>query len=327
MAVLIRTRDVPSARRYDAWREIVCDTLGPLDFRADPDVPLRGQIDAGRLGELGVGMVQTSTPHSVHRTPGLIRGGSPELYRVLLPLAGSLHLVQDGMTTKLTKGELAIYDFTRPYEIAYDEAVRLAVFSLPRELLAVPAHLNAVAMATDGGAAALAAPLLARVATDLETYELASAARLAGVVTDLIVTTVAERAGQPGGDAQARTVMVAIHAFIEANLGDPGLDPATVAAANHVSLRQLHRLFAAEQTGVAAWIRHRRLERIRRDLSDPVHYATSVSTIAARWGLVDSAHFSRLFSRTYGTPPMEYRRGKSIGWHADTSHAPALSAN
>jgi hypothetical protein len=47
MAILIRTRDVPSAQRHDTWRSIVCDTLGPLDMRSDPDTPLRGEIEAG----------------------------------------------------------------------------------------------------------------------------------------------------------------------------------------------------------------------------------------------------------------------------------------
>lgn len=308
MAVLIRTRDVPAEQRYDAWRAIVCDTLGPLDFRSDPDVPLRGQIDAGLLGGLGVGRVQTSTPHSVHRTPGLIRRDSPELYRVLLPLSGSLHLVQDGRVTRLSKGELAVYDFTRPYELAYDSAVHLAVFSLPHALLAVPAHLNATPISTTDGTAALAAPLLSRVALDLETYQPDSAARLSGVVMDLLAATFAERAQLPPGEAQARTQLLVIHAFIEAHLGDPGLDPATIAAAHHVSLRHLHRLFAAYNSSVATWIRHRRLERCRRDLADPAMHATTVSTIAARWGLLDSAHFSRLFRTTYGMPPAEYRR-------------------
>ena len=29
MAILIRTSDVPPAQRHDAWRSVVCDTLGP----------------------------------------------------------------------------------------------------------------------------------------------------------------------------------------------------------------------------------------------------------------------------------------------------------
>jgi AraC-binding-like domain len=84
MAILIRTSDVPEAHRLDAWRAIVADTLGPLDFRIAEDVPLEGEIAARPLGSVTVGRVLTSTPHSVHRTPRLIRRDSPELYRVVL---------------------------------------------------------------------------------------------------------------------------------------------------------------------------------------------------------------------------------------------------
>lgn len=107
MAVLIRTCDVPGAYRYDAWRSIVCDTLGPLDFRSDPDVPLSGEIEAGHLGPVNVGRVQTSTPHSVHRTPGLIRRGSAELYRVVLAMSGNPRLRQDGRAARVPRNKAA----------------------------------------------------------------------------------------------------------------------------------------------------------------------------------------------------------------------------
>jgi len=64
MAILIRTSDVPPGELRDAWRAVVCDTLGPLDFRSDPAIPLRGEIAAGQLGPVNVGRVETSTPHS-----------------------------------------------------------------------------------------------------------------------------------------------------------------------------------------------------------------------------------------------------------------------
>ena len=140
MAILIRTSDVPPAQRHDAWRSVVCDTLGPLDFRSDPDTPLRGEIAAGQLGPVSVGRVKTSTPHSVYRTPGLIRRDSPELYRVALAMSGQACLLQDGRAARLRPGEFAIYDFTRPYELAYDSGVQLAVFSFPRETLALPIY-------------------------------------------------------------------------------------------------------------------------------------------------------------------------------------------
>jgi AraC-like DNA-binding protein len=259
--------------------------------------------------------VQTSTPHSVHRTRGLIRRDSPELYRVVLAMSGSPLLVQDGRSARLSRGEFAIYDFTRPYELTYDSAVQLAVFSFPRESLALPldsvGRITAVPIAADGGTGALAAPLLRRVTLDLETYQPASAARLSTVVMDLLTAAVAERveaAGSVPAQSRERTLLLCVHAFIEAHLGEIDLAPGIVAAAHHVSVRHLHRLFETQQTTVAGWIRHRRLERCRKDLADPAQYAVPVSAVAARWGLPDSAHFSRLFRRTYGLPPAEYRR-------------------
>jgi AraC-binding-like domain len=230
MAVLIRTSDVPPAQRYDAWRSVVCDTLGPLDFRSDPDVPLSGEIEAGQLGPVNVGRVQTSTPHSVHRTLGLIRRGGSELYRVVLAMSGDLRLEQDGRAAQLRPGEFAIYDFARPYELAYDSAVQLAVFGFPRDLLALPpdstSRLTAVPIAADQGTGALASPLLRRVVLDLETYRPASAARLCTVVMDLVTTAIAERADQAQAlpaESRERTLLLRVHAFIEQHLGEAEL--------------------------------------------------------------------------------------------------------
>ena len=302
MAVLIRTSDVPPAHRHEAWRSIVCDTLGPLDFRSDPDVPLSGVIEAGHLGPVNVGRVQTSTPHSVHRTPGLIRRGSAELYRVVLAMSGNPRLEQDGRTAQLRPGEFAIYDFARPYELAYDSAVQLAVFGFPRDLLALPpdsagtAHRGSdlcrsgrrrsgVALASPGGPGP----------GDLPAGQCGPAVHGDDGPGDRRRRR-ARRAGRRRCqiESRERILLLRIHAFIEQHLGEADLSPGLVAAAHHVSVRYLHRLFEAQDTTVAAWIRRRRLERCRRDLADPALGAVPVSTVAARWGLPDPAHFSRV---------------------------------
>jgi AraC-like DNA-binding protein len=314
VATLIRTSDLPAKRRHDAWLEVVCDTLGLLDVWIDRDAPLEGEIEVGQVGSVGVGRVQTTTRHSVHRTAGLIRRDSTQAYRVVLPLTGRLSLAQDGRATRLEPGELAVYDFARPYDLSYDSAVRLAVFSFPHEALALPAGalagVTAVPITPDDGAAALAGPLLHRVALDHESYQPVSAGRLATVMTDLVTTAIAERIEQAGAltpDAQDRTLLLRVNAFIEEHLDEVDLSPRVVAAAHHVSLRHLHRLFEAQDVTVAAWIRQRRLERCRAELADASLRSLPVSAVGARWGLPDSAHFSRLFRRTYGVSPTDYR--------------------
>jgi AraC-like DNA-binding protein len=312
---LIRTEDVPPERRREAWRQVVCDTLGPLDFRMDPDAPLSGEIEAGQLGVVRVGKIRTETPHSVHRTPGLIRRDSPENYRMVLAVAGTHRLVQDDRVALLRPGELAIYDFGRPYELDYRSAVQLAVFTFPRALLPfgvdTVAALTATPMAGDHGTGAILPSLLRRVAADLESFPPASAARLSTVVLDVITAVISERTDQDNAltpQAQRRTLLLRIHSFIEQHLADPDLSPALIAAAHHISSRYLHRLFALDNTTVSGWIRQRRLERCRKDLTDPFLLTLPVSAIAARRGLPDPAHFSRLFRGAYGLPPADYRR-------------------
>ncbi|MFI0452706.1 helix-turn-helix domain-containing protein [Actinomadura sp. 6N118] len=75
-----------------------------------------------------------------------------------------------------------------------------------------------------------------------------------------------------------------------------------VAAAHHISVRLLHKLFTDQEMTVADFIRHRRLERCRQDLRDPTLRNRPISSIGARHGLVNPAHFSRLFRDAYGVP-------------------------
>lgn len=296
----------------------MCETLGPLEMRIDPDRPLEGEIEVGSVGDISVGRVSTAIAHSVHRTAALVRREeSPDLHRVVLAVSGSLRVAQDGRVAVLGPGQLAVYDFARPYDLGYDDAVELAVFSFPRGSLALPsddlARLVAMPIGGTAGTGALASSLLRRVACEHETYPAASAARLSTVMADLVAAALAERMDLLDAmpvEAQERTLLLQVRAFVERHLGDVDLDPATIAGAHHISVRNLHRLFEDQSTTVAAWVRQRRLERCRADLADPACRDRSISDIGARWGLPDPAHFSRLFRRTYGWSPRDYRRDR-----------------
>ncbi|MBO0882368.1 MAG: helix-turn-helix domain-containing protein, partial [Mycobacterium sp.] len=93
--------------------------------------------------------------------------------------------------------------------------------------------------------------------------------------------------------------------YIDDHLGDPTLNPATIAAAHAVSVRTLYSAVQGLGMTLAAYVRDRRLARCYDDLmlgADPV------GQIAFRWGFTSPEHFSRAFRQRYGIPPSQIRR-------------------
>jgi AraC-like DNA-binding protein len=186
----------------------------------------------------------------------------------------------------------------------------------PRTLL--PLHANELGRLTgvripgDEGAGGLASSVARQLPHHLDGSAAADRARLGTTIIDLISIAMGARLGHRPGtaggqDSTQRAMLMRVHAYIETRLADTELSPVTVAAAQHISVRYLHKLFETQQTTVAGWIRQRRLDHCRRDLLDPVLRSRPVSAIAARWGFTNPAHFSRVFRAAYDIPPGEYR--------------------
>jgi AraC-like DNA-binding protein len=121
-----------------------------------------------------------------------------------------------------------------------------------------------------------------------------------------------------------------IESYIEKNLSERNLTPSSIAADAGISVRHLHRLFAAKGWTVVQWIRERRLERCRCDLADPRLSDSSVTDIAFRWGFSDSAHFSHCFHNEFGISPRQFR-SRALGHcsgprgHVTVGELPSLS--
>lgn len=80
-----------------------------------------------------------------------------------------------------------------------------------------------------------------------------------------------------------------------------------IAAAHHMSLRTLQRLFQEQGITVGSFIRRQRLNRVRRDLADPRLAARPIHAIAACWGYPRPSDLTRAFRAAYGAGPAEYR--------------------
>jgi AraC-like DNA-binding protein len=185
---------------------------------------------------------------------------------------------------------------------------------VPKALLALPGNrtdlLIGRRMSGRNGIGALLAQFLTRLAADTGSLQQQDGHRLGTVVLDLLSALFAHELHadsflQP--ETQRRTLLLRIQAFIQHHLHDPRLTPGAIAAAHHISPSYLHRFFREEDATVAAWIRHQRLERVRRDLAGPALRPTPIYAIACRWGFPRAADFSRAFRTAYGIQPKDYR--------------------
>lgn len=254
------------------------------------------------------------------RTPALLSADDTRIYGIELQIEGSSVIEQDGVRTVLNPGDFTLYDSTRPFARIFDESARIFVMRFSQNMVSLPSHtmrsLTASRLGADEGIGVVVSPFMKSIADNMDELNGWAGMRVMHSLVDLVGAALAEKLfieDKARGGARAQGFL-RVCDYIMENLADPTLSPDTIAAGTYISTRQLHKLFHAEQITVSQWVRDRRLEACRRQLSDPTDVRVSVSEIAATWGIFDGAHFSRIFKQAYGMSPREYRRA-----HAQTA--------
>ncbi len=93
--------------------------------------------------------------------------------------------------------------------------------------------------------------------------------------------------------------------YIEEHLGVP-LDMAQMCKEVGIGRTKLYELFSAEtRQGIAAYLRRRRMHRAKKLLKST---DLSIAAISEQVGFIDYNYFSRVFKKTYGRSPKEYRK-------------------
>ncbi|NIY70765.1 AraC-like ligand-binding domain-containing protein [Streptomyces malaysiensis] len=283
----------------DAFLEtLATNGLPPLRGRRHVSDDFRADVVTRDLGPLR--LAELVTPEGeCFRDARSARAADSELWQIELVTRGLVRAEQGGSTAVLEPGDLVLIDPARPVQFASTATTHVTIL-LPRRSLRLgpddAAQLAGVRIRGDRGPGALVSSLARDTVRSLEGFRADEADRAAAAIIELIAVALSAQLGRSRSvaDEALRTRIVG---FIEARLSDRDLTPAKVAAAHHMSVRRLHKLFEDQPLAVAALIRHRRLERCRADLAGT---GRTVAAVAARWGFADPAHFSRLFKATYG---------------------------
>ncbi|MET8997052.1 helix-turn-helix domain-containing protein [Amycolatopsis sp. NPDC004169] len=276
-------------------RELAASGFPPLVNKL-AGAGFRARIATRDLGPLR--LVSLDTPESAcfGRERDAVDG---ENLAIKVMARGRTRIEQGRGEAELGPSDLVLLDPTRAVRFESTAGAHVTVVVPRRELRIRPAQLDRlVGVRIDGsrGPGALVSVLARESARSATEFREAEARRSAAAVVELIAVALEARLGdgQPAPDERLRD---RITGYIEARLADPGLSPPGIAAAHHISVRRLHKLFEDQPLTVAALIRRRRLERCRAELTGG---GRTVTAVAARWGFPDPTHFSKLFKATYG---------------------------
>ncbi len=103
-------------------------------------------------------------------------------------------------------------------------------------------------------------------------------------------------------------LLLRMQGFVREHLRDPGLSAESVAAAHHVSVRLVYRVYADAGLHLGQSIIDQRLDGARWELTGPVGRHRAVAAVAHRWGFASTSHFSRRFKERFGMTPGECQR-------------------
>ncbi|MCM2424064.1 helix-turn-helix domain-containing protein [Streptomyces sp. RKAG293] len=312
--IVFDTVEVPVAERPAAWVETMALAQVTQRVKFLETARLSARME---IMPLGVGQLSTLSYASLvaQRTPRLVRQSDPEMYHVAVATGGEIGIAQHRQSSLLRQGDMGFFDSSRPFDTQAGETPgRALLFQFPKGLLRLPHQrftaLCGLSRPWTHGVGRLFGQFLVELAEQYPHCTPQQAAGLGATAVDLLMAVLAEGGDAPrdgDGEPQQQGTFLRMSAFVTDHLADPALGPEALAAAHHVSLRYLHRVFQNNGTTPRTFIREQRMSRCRRDLADPALRHLTVHAIATRWGYPQPHAFARAFRAATGMSATEYR--------------------
>jgi AraC-like DNA-binding protein len=295
----------------EAWHHDMESIFGGLEVvsLSKSSAPVSGALTSTDFGSIGIyGM--SGTAQQLVRSPRAVRQSPTELLKVCAMQRGRCIIEQSGHQYTVNAGELGLYDTAVPYRLTFQSAWQCEVMTAPSAALASPRAVVDKASkhpwsSTTGAGTVLAqfisacAALPAPPTAGRDHLAAAGASLLAGVVLQDF---------EAAADRTGELFRHEVESHIDRNLHAPDLNLESIAAAHHVSVRTVQRLFAGTGQGVTGFIRSQRLQAVRRDLADLRSSRLTIAEVAARWCIHDAQWLAKSFKSEFGISPSEFRR-------------------
>lgn len=303
------TEGVCRSDATDAWQAALNDNYG---YWQVTDSVSDGFTAGTRNRDFdGVRVVEcVCDPCTGRRLPQFIDRDPQPYIGVQITKAGREQFHLGGEHISLGAGDLVIWTSTQAAEFIVTERLHKVSLVLPwsdvQERLPRGTRFTGTVIDSRLGIGAVLYSHVDSLARQLDLFTETDHAAVRRATLELLTAAMSHRLEAPQRGLAAR-YLKQLQDYILANLQDEHLSPTSVAAANHMSTRYVHMLFAQIGVSASSWIRTQRLERCRDDLRSRAYRDCSIAEIAYTWGFADPSHFTRIFKQQYGLGPREYR--------------------
>lgn len=301
---------VAPAARLDYWVGAICEAFLEMDCSSREAPVFDGVLRSLAVETLVVNQVRASM-QDVYRTPAGIARSRHLPFYLIGQADTAWHMRQDGQVAHLRAGDVVLVDSARPYELHFPEGVGCVSLQLPRAwvgqwLAQAEVRGPRVAWRDQGWGQSLGA-LAVQLARDPASAQALPPALLSDHLGALLCAALEPPA------APAAPAGLGLHAhlcaLLRGRIDQPGVSAQALAQEAGVSLRTLHRAFAAQGGTFAGTLRQLRLVRAAQLLRRPQLAHVAVAEIGRRCGFADASHFARVFQHAMGMSPAQWRRG------------------
>ncbi len=300
------TDDHPERDRFAMWREVISATHDIAQSDTGPS-PFHTDYDLWHLGQIAISAGSFSA-QSFARSDATVRHDQIDHFGLFVQGKGTRHCRIGSDEEVLGEYDVQITDFAQA-DVSSASAGNSGTLYLPRDLAEgiLPNISSFHGRVLRDSMATLFARHVLSMGTHLPHLPASVLPNLTQATTEMAVACLQSLAS---GSWEMNSAVVfamrrRVERYIESQLEDPELTPASVAHACDMSRSTLYRFFEPHG-GVMTYVKQRRLHRIRSILIANVD-ARSLAGISEDYGFQSGGHFSREFRREFGYPPGEVR--------------------
>ena len=309
---LLSTDGLPFHGRAAAWGDLYATRMSHVEFTPGDKDKFDAELKFSQLGPVKLARLSVDKC-SVERKQSHITHDSRRLYNFLLQAEGASTFFHCGKESRLSAGDFVLCDTGLPHYFETEGQSVTVMVRVPsetlRSYLPTPEQFCGEHLGRAQGMTGTVAAMVRELAVgdrDLGPLYENRVARYLLEMISMSYTIGMEAVSDASAISWQRRKDVV--QFIEANLRDPELSPASVSNGLRLSPRYLRTIFGSGGEKMSSYILRRRLEECARQMSNAAWAAHTLTEIAFSWGFNSAAHFTRTFNEKFGMAPREYRK-------------------